>query len=99
MTIDTETVLAIVAAFLPVVVAYLKKVMNEKGVSEAQVDAILDIADAQLEALEEAFPNSAAVTDARRRLLKARSIWNDPNTTVADLKELAKIPTYRTLKQ
>jgi hypothetical protein len=89
--IDPETmnsILVIIVAALPVVVAYIKRILNQKGISEDQTDIVLDVVDSALEKISDKYPDNEDVEKFRIKMLKARAIWNDPNTTSEELKDL-----------
>lgn len=96
-----DAVVGMVVVLVPILGAWLKKVMADKGVGEAQVDQIFDFADAELEGIFKLYPNSQEVTELRIKLAKLRAFYNDPKTTEAELKALMSAVQsirFRTLK-
>lgn len=89
--IDQETMQsigAILIVVIPIIVAYLKKVLNLKKESESQADIVLEGADMELERLIGKYPENEDLKTFRITLLKARAIWNDPDTAEDEMNDL-----------
>jgi len=100
-----DGIAAVLVVALPILVAYLKKVLNQKNIGEAQVDQMFDFADAELAGVLELFPNDTNVIqkvgEIRVKLLKLRAFYNDPATTTEEMKALLSAIQsikFRTLK-
>jgi hypothetical protein len=97
-----DAIAAILVVIVPVLGAYIKKIADEKGIGETQVDMIFDFADAELAGILKLYPDNQEVAELRIKLLKLKSFYNDPTTTAEEMKALLNAVQnikFRTLKQ
>ena len=97
-----EGIVAILVVVVPILVAYIKKIAGDKGIGESQTDMMFDFADAEIAGILKLYPDNQEVAELRIKLLKLKAFYNDPQTTVEEMKALLNAVQnirFRTLKQ
>jgi hypothetical protein len=82
-----ETVAAVLAVVVPILVAYLKKTMTSKGVSETQADVILDYVEATLDEMRTAKPDDVKLVKFSKTFNKLRKMWDKPKVTTEEMED------------
>jgi hypothetical protein len=97
-----DGVVGVLVVVVPLLAAWVKKVLGDKGVGEAQTDMMFDFADSELAALLKLYPDNQEIAELRVKLLKLKAFYNDPKTTEDEMKALLNAVQnirFRTLKQ
>jgi cyanate permease len=81
----TELLLGITATLATIALAWLKSVMEKKGVSEDQATIVLDYTEDALIELRRALPASKELALALKHLRKLRKMWDDDRVTTEDI--------------
>lgn len=80
-----QVLLGAVAALASIGIAYAKRTADKKGVSEEQVDVVLDFVEEFATELETRYPGVKDFAAFRKHIRKLRRMWNNEKVTTDDL--------------